>query len=235
MTTIENVDELEIQKFEAIAAQWWDPTGNFKPLHQLNPVRLNYIEQGAEGLFDQKILDVGCGGGILSESMAVLGAKVTGIDMGERPLAVAKKHAHDTGVDVRYLHTTAEQHAQKNQATYDVITCMEMLEHVPDPASVIAACERMLKPGGVVFFSTINRNAKAFIQAIVGAEYVLRMLPKGTHQYEKLIKPSELIAMIEATDLQVTDATGVTFSLIKQVFETTESLDVNYMLMAQKD
>jgi len=231
---IENVDMQEIYKFEELAADWWNPNGNFKPLHQLNPLRLDYIERGAEGLFGKRILDVGCGGGILSESMAQLGADVTGIDMGKKPLEVAKIHAKQSEVRVKYQLNHAESHAEQHQNYYDVITCMEMLEHVPDPASVIRACHDMVKPGGKVFFSTINRNIKSYVQAIIGAEYILKMLPVGTHEHAKFIKPSELISMIDETELLVQDALGVTYNPFTGLFKYTSKLDVNYMLMAEK-
>lgn len=176
-----NVDESEIAKFEAVASRWWDLEGEFKPLHRINPLRLNYILQRADGIFGKKVLDVGCGGGILAESMAREGAQVTGLDMGTEPLQVARLHALETGVKLDYVQETVESHAEAHPQHYDVVTCMEMLEHVPDPASVIRACARLVKPGGHVFFSTINRNTKSWLMAVVGAEYILRMVPKGTH------------------------------------------------------
>ncbi|QDF67146.1 bifunctional 2-polyprenyl-6-hydroxyphenol methylase/3-demethylubiquinol 3-O-methyltransferase UbiG [Shewanella sp. SNU WT4] len=234
METNQNVDLNEIAKFERMAANWWDPTGDFKPLHQFNPLRLNYIDLNSHGLFGKQVLDVGCGGGILSESMARLGAKVTGIDMGEEPLEVAKLHALEMGVSVDYQRMTAEQHSLDHQQHYDVITCMEMLEHVPDPQSVIKACCDMVKPNGYVFFSTINRNIRSYIETIVGAEYVLRMLPKGTHEHSKFIRPSELIAMIDNTDLICEGCSGVTYNPISGIFRYTDSLEVNYMLVCHK-
>lgn len=234
MTIEQNVDHLEIEKFEKLAQNWWDPTGDFKPLHQLNPLRLSYIERHSDGLFGKKILDVGCGGGILSESMAKLGANVRGIDMGKAPLEVARLHALEHKVEIQYQQITAEELASQESATFDVITCMEMLEHVPNPASVIQACCDMLKPNGFVFFSTINRTFKSYLQAIIGAEYVLKLLPIGTHEHDKFIKPSELITDIEQTDLLVKDSIGVTYNPLSQQFRYTNKLDVNYMLMAQK-
>ncbi|EFW11278.1 bifunctional 3-demethylubiquinone-9 3-methyltransferase/ 2-octaprenyl-6-hydroxy phenol methylase, partial [Serratia symbiotica str. Tucson] len=177
----QNVDHQEIAKFEAMAAHWWDLAGEFKPLHRINPLRLNYIMQHADGIFGKKVLDVGCGGGILAESMAHECAQVTGLDMGAEPLQVARLHALESGVSVTYVQETVESHAQANTQQYDVVTCMEMLEHVPDPASVVYACTRLVKPGGHVFFSTINRNAKAWLLAVIGAEYILKMVPQGTH------------------------------------------------------
>ena len=234
MTIEQNVDHLEIEKFEKLAQNWWDPTGDFKPLHQLNPLRLSYIERHSDGLFGKKILDVGCGGGILSESMAKLGANVRGIDMGKAPLEVARLHALEHKVEIQYQQITAEELASQESASFDVITCMEMLEHVPNPASVIQACCDMLKPNGFVFFSTINRTFKSYLQAIIGAEYVLKLLPIGTHEHDKFIKPSELITDIEQTDLLVKDSIGVTYNPLSQQFRYTNKLDVNYMLMAQK-
>lgn len=179
-----NVDPQEIAKFERMAETWWDLNGEFKPLHLLNPLRLNYIDQTAGGIFGKKVLDVGCGGGILSESMARIGAEVDGLDMGDEPLEVARLHALETGVSINYVKNTAETHSQDHQAYYDVVTCMEMLEHVPDPQSVIKACCDMVKPGGFVFFSTINRNIKSYVHTILGAEYLLKMLPVGTHEHK---------------------------------------------------
>ena len=181
-----NVDPAEIAKFEKMAATWWDPQGEFKPLHKLNPLRLNYIDQTCGGLFGKRVLDVGCGGGILSESMARIGAKVNGLDMGTEPLDVARLHAIETGVQLDYIQDTAESHRETNLASYDVITCMEMLEHVPSPRSVVQACADMVKPGGYVFFSTINRNLRAYIETILGAEYLLKMLPVGTQTIRSL-------------------------------------------------
>ena len=229
-----NVDPAEIAKFEKMAATWWDPNGEFKPLHLLNPLRLNYIDQTANGIFAKKVLDVGCGGGILSESMARIGAHVDGLDMGEEPLEVARLHALETGVTVNYLKNTAEAHRDTHLAHYDVVTCMEMLEHVPDPQSVIKACCDMVKPGGFVFFSTINRNLKSYIQTILGAEYLLKMLPVGTHEHKKFIKPSELIALVDNTDLVCKDALGITYNPLTGIFKYTQSLDVNYMIATQK-
>ena len=202
MTIEQNVDHLEIEKFEKLAQNWWDPTGDFKPLHQLNPLRLSYIERHSDGLFGKKILDVGCGGGILSESMAKLGANVQGIDMGKAPLEVARLHALEHKVEIQYQQITAEELASQESASFDVITCMEMLEHVPNSASVIQACCDMLKPHGFVFFSTINRTLKSYLQAIIGAEYILRWLPIGTHEWEKFIKPDELTYILKKNNLQ---------------------------------
>lgn len=229
-----NVDPAEIAKFEAMAHTWWDPNGEFKPLHQLNPLRLNYIDSTVGGLFGKHVLDVGCGGGILSESMARLGAKVDGIDMGDAPLEVARLHALESGMTVNYLKLTAEEHAQRHPNRYQVVTCMEMLEHVPNPQSVIQACCDMVEPGGFVFFSTINRNIMSYIQAILGAEYLLKMLPVGTHDHSKFIRPSELMALVDNTDLICKDALGIHFNPLTSVFTYTPKLDVNYMIATQK-
>jgi 2-polyprenyl-6-hydroxyphenyl methylase/3-demethylubiquinone-9 3-methyltransferase len=229
-----NVDPLEIAKFEAMAQTWWDLNGEFKPLHLLNPLRLNYIDQMAGGIFDNKVLDVGCGGGILSESMARIGAQVDGIDMGTEPLEVAKLHALESGVTVNYLKTTAEAHRDTHHEYYDVVTCMEMLEHVPDPQSVIQACCDMVKPNGFVFISTINRNMMSYLKTIIGAEYLLKMLPIGTHDHSKFIRPSELMAFVDNTDLLCRDALGITYNPLSGVFKYTKSVDVNYMIATQK-
>ncbi|BDM64180.1 ubiquinone biosynthesis O-methyltransferase [Shewanella sp. NFH-SH190041] len=230
----QNVDPSEIAKFEKMAASWWDPNGEFKPLHQLNPLRLNYIDDHAGGIFGKAVLDVGCGGGILSESMARLGARVTGLDMGQEPLEVAKLHALETGVLIDYCRDTAEQHSHDHQAHYDVVTCMEMLEHVPDPQSVIQACCEMVKPGGWVFFSTINRNLRSYVETIIGAEYLLKMLPIGTHDHGKFIRPSELMAMVDNTELLNRDAAGITYNPLTGLFKYTACVDVNYMIATQR-
>ncbi|MDP5146579.1 bifunctional 2-polyprenyl-6-hydroxyphenol methylase/3-demethylubiquinol 3-O-methyltransferase UbiG [Shewanella sp. ULN5] len=229
-----NVDPQEIAKFEAMAQTWWDPNGEFKPLHQLNPLRLNYIDQTSKGIFAKKVLDVGCGGGILSESMAKIGAHVDGLDMGDEPLDIARLHALESGVTVNYIKSTAEQHRDSHKGYYDVVTCMEMLEHVPDPLSVIQACCNMVKPNGYVFFSTINRNWMSYLQTIVGAEYLLKMLPVGTHDHSKFIRPSELIDLVDKTDLLCKDALGIIYNPLSGVFKYSKSVDVNYMIATQK-
>ena len=211
-----NVDSGEIAKFNALAERWWDPNSEFRPLHDINPLRLNYIDERL-GLPGKKVIDIGCGGGLLSEGMARRGATVTGIDLGEAPLAVARLHAEKSGVEVEYLQVLAEEIAEQRAGEYDAVTCLEMLEHVPDPASVIRACAKLVKPGGQVFFSTINRNPKAFLFAIVGAEYVLRLLPRGTHEYAKLIRPSELAGWSRDAGLDVRDTTGMTYNPVTQV------------------
>ncbi len=229
-----NVDHEEINKFEQLASRWWDPNSEFKPLHEINPLRLDYIDQRV-GLEGKKVLDVGCGGGILSESMAARGATVTGIDMGEAPLSVARLHLLESGLEVEYRRIPVEQLAEEQPGSYDVVTCMEMLEHVPDPSSVIIACARLAKPGGKLFFSTLNRNPKSYLFAIVGAEYILRMLPKGTHDYEKFIRPSELDRWIRAADLKTTEITGLSYNPLTQTYKLSSGVDVNYMVCTVKE
>ncbi|CNE14093.1 bifunctional 2-polyprenyl-6-hydroxyphenol methylase/3-demethylubiquinol 3-O-methyltransferase UbiG [Yersinia nurmii] len=228
-----NVDESEIAKFEAVASRWWDLEGEFKPLHRINPLRLNYILQRADGIFGKKVLDVGCGGGILAESMAREGAVVTGLDMGTEPLQVARLHALETDVKLDYVQETVESHAEAHPQQYDVVTCMEMLEHVPDPASVIRACARLVKPGGHVFFSTINRNTKSWLMAVVGAEFILKMVPKGTHDSKKFIRPSELIGWIDQTPLREKHIIGLHYNPLTDHFKLGRNVDVNYMLHTQ--
>ncbi|OBU21612.1 bifunctional 2-polyprenyl-6-hydroxyphenol methylase/3-demethylubiquinol 3-O-methyltransferase UbiG [Photobacterium kishitanii] len=230
MTKSRNVDLAEIEKFEQIASRWWDLEGEFKPLHQINPLRLNYIIDNTNGLFGKKVLDVGCGGGILAESMAIEGANVTGLDMGKEPLMVAKLHALETGTKLDYVQCTAEEHAEHHHEAYDVVTCMEMLEHVPDPASVIASCAKMVKPGGHVFFSTLNRNIKSYLFAIVGAEYVMKLVPKGTHDHQKFIRPSELMAMIDKTPLQDRHIIGLHYNPLTNTYSLGNNVDVNYIV-----
>ncbi len=228
-----NVDRNEIAKFEALASRWWDPNSEFKPLHDINPLRLNYIDERAR-LPGKKVLDVGCGGGILSEGMSHRGAHVTGIDMGEAPLSVAKLHSLESGVKVDYRRITVEELADQEAGQYDVVTCMEMLEHVPSPESVVAACTRLLKPGGQAFFSTLNRNPKSFLFAIVGAEYVLQLLPKGTHEFKKFIRPSELAGWIRNAGLEFKDITGMTYNPITKRYKLGSDVDVNYLVHATK-
>jgi 2-polyprenyl-6-hydroxyphenyl methylase/3-demethylubiquinone-9 3-methyltransferase len=228
-----NVDAGEISKFEALASRWWDPESEFKPLHDINPLRLDYIDRRTQ-LNGKRVLDVGCGGGILAESMALRGAHVTGIDMGEAPLAVARLHQHESGVEVDYQQSTAEAFAANHGEQFDVVTCLEMLEHVPNPASVIQACARLVKPDGHIFLSTINRNPKSFLFAIVGAEYVLNMLPKGTHEYKKFIKPSELTDWVRAADMVVREVTGMTYNPFTRRYSLGFDVDVNYLVHCQK-
>lgn len=229
----QNVDQQEIAKFEAVASRWWDLAGEFKPLHRINPLRLDYIQQRANGLFGKQVLDVGCGGGILSESMARAGAQVTGLDMGSEPLQVARLHALESGVTVDYVQETVEQHADKQAGRYDVVTCMEMLEHVPDPRSVVLACARLVKPDGHVFFSTINRNAKAWLLMIAGAEYLLKLVPKGTHDVKKFIRPAELLGWIDETPLREHGMIGLHYNPLRDKFFLKPNVDVNYMLHTQ--
>ncbi|MBI0548729.1 bifunctional 2-polyprenyl-6-hydroxyphenol methylase/3-demethylubiquinol 3-O-methyltransferase UbiG [Pectobacterium parmentieri] len=230
-----NVDHQEIAKFEAIASRWWDLEGEFKPLHRINPLRLGYISQRAEGLFGKKVLDVGCGGGILAESMAREGADVTGLDMGAEPLDVARLHALESGITVDYVQETVEAHALAHPGLYDVVTCMEMLEHVPDPQSVVQACAKLVKPGGHVFFSTINRNAKAWVMAVIGAEYVLKMVPRGTHDIKKFIRPAELMRWVDDTALRERHITGLHYNPLTDHFKLGPNVDVNYMLHTLHD
>ncbi|WP_318362836.1 bifunctional 2-polyprenyl-6-hydroxyphenol methylase/3-demethylubiquinol 3-O-methyltransferase UbiG [Enterobacter sp.] len=232
-----NVDHDEIAKFEAVASRWWDLEGEFKPLHRINPLRLGYIAERAGGLFGKQVLDVGCGGGILAESMAREGATVTGLDMGFEPLQVARLHALESGVNVDYVQRTVEEQAAAHPQQYDVVTCMEMLEHVPDPQSVVNACAKLVKPGGHVFFSTLNRNGKAWLMAVVGAEYVLRMVPKGTHDVKKFIKPAELLGWVDDTVLKECHITGLHYNPLTDKFKLAPGVDVNYMLhtKAQND
>ncbi|AJD48562.1 3-demethylubiquinone-9 3-methyltransferase [Isoalcanivorax pacificus W11-5] len=231
--TARNVDPQEIAKFEQLAERWWDPSSEFRPLHDINPLRLNYIDERA-GLPGQRVIDIGCGGGLLSEGMARRSATVTGIDLGEAPLAVARLHAEKAGVEVEYLNIAAEEIAEERAGQYDVVTCLEMLEHVPDPAAVVAACAKLAKPGGQLFFSTINRNPKAFLFAIVGAEYVLRLLPRGTHEYAKLIRPSELAQWCRDAGLEVRDTCGMTYNPLTQVYRLNRDVSVNYLMHAVK-
>ena len=230
-----NVDRAEVAKFEALASRWWDRESEFKPLHDINPLRTNYIDRHAS-LAGKKVLDVGCGGGILSEAMAQRGADVTGIDMGEAPLTIAKLHALESGVSVKYQQIPVEQLAEEMPASFDIVTCLEMLEHVPDPASIIQACYKLVKPGGMVFFSTINRNPKAYAMAIIGAEYIMRMLPAGTHDYDKFIKPSELTRWCRAADLSVLDMTGMIYNPLTQEYSLKDQdVDVNYLVATRRE
>jgi 2-polyprenyl-6-hydroxyphenyl methylase/3-demethylubiquinone-9 3-methyltransferase len=224
-----NADVLELQKFGELAHKWWDKNSEFKPLHEINPLRLNYIDSLA-GLSGKRVLDVGCGGGILSESMYFKGADVTGIDLGEKALNVAKLHQLESGAKVSYMLTSVEQLALEQPASFDVVTCMEMLEHVPDPASIVAACAKLVKPGGAVFFSTINRNPKAYLFAVLGAEYLLNMLPKGTHDYAKFIKPSELSAWVRQNGLTVSGMRGMSYQPFTQQYSLGDDVSVNYLI-----
>jgi 2-polyprenyl-6-hydroxyphenyl methylase/3-demethylubiquinone-9 3-methyltransferase len=228
-----NVDEAELQKFSDIAHKWWDKNSEFKPLHEINPLRVNWIDQKIS-LQGKRVLDVGCGGGILAESIYFKGAEVTGIDLGEKSLNVAKLHQLESGAKVDYRLVSVEQLAEEVPASYDVITCLEMLEHVPNPASIVAACAKLVKPGGMVFFSTINRNPKAYLLAVIGAEYILNMLPKGTHDYAKFIKPSELALMMRSAVLNLQASTGMSYNPITQVYSLGDDVSVNYIVQAVK-
>jgi 2-polyprenyl-6-hydroxyphenyl methylase/3-demethylubiquinone-9 3-methyltransferase len=229
-----NYDPAELAKFSALAHRWWDPTSEFRPLHEINPLRLGHIERQVGGLTGKRVLDVGCGGGILAEAMAARGAQVTGIDLAERALKVAMLHRLEVGSAVDYRLVSAEDLAAEAPGSFDVITCMEMLEHVPQPASVVAACARMARPGGWVVFSTINRNPKSFLFAIVGAEYVLRLLPRGTHEYARFIRPSELTRDCRAAGLTVSDVTGMTYNPVTRRYALGRDVDVNYLLACRK-
>ena len=228
-----NVDEAELQKFSDVAHKWWDKNSEFKPLHEINPLRVSWIDQ-LESLQGKRVLDVGCGGGIFSESIYFKGAEVTGIDLGEKSLNVAKLHQLESGAKVNYRLVSVEQLAEEAPASYDVIVCLEMLEHVPDPASIVAACAKLVKPGGVVFFSTINRSPKAYLLAVIGAEYVLNMLPKGTHDYAKFIKPSELASMMRSAGLKLQASTGMRYNPLTKVYSLGDDVSVNYMVQAIK-
>lgn len=229
METTSNVDAGEIARFDALAARWWDPDGDFRPLHQINPLRLDYIRQRVT-LNGCEALDVGCGGGILAESLHRQGARVTGIDMAEKPLAVARLHQAESGTEVEYLKSTAEALADERAGRYDLVTCLEMLEHVPSPATVIRACHELVRPGGDVFFSTINRNPKSFLFAIVGAEYVLKLLPKGTHEYAKFIRPSELETWARNAGLELEAMIGLHYNPLTREYWLAPNVDVNYMM-----
>ena len=228
-----NVDPAELEKFSALAAKWWDPTSEFKPLHEINPLRLNWIDSIAP-LAGKRVLDIGCGGGILAEAMAQKGAAVTGIDLAEKSLKVAELHRLESGVNVDYECISAEDLAARAPATFDVVTCMEMLEHVPDPASVVRACATLVKPGGHVFFSTINRNPKSYLFAVLGAEYILNLLPRGTHDYMKFIKPSELSRFCRAAGLEVRELTGMHYNPLTNRYWLERDTGVNYLMHAVK-
>jgi 2-polyprenyl-6-hydroxyphenyl methylase/3-demethylubiquinone-9 3-methyltransferase len=233
MTARQNVDQNELQKFATLAHRWWDPNSEFKPLHEINPLRLNYIDQQV-GLKGKRVLDVGCGGGILSESMYARGADVTGIDLGEKALKVAQLHQMESGAKVDYRLVAVETLAEEQPESFDVVTCMEMLEHVPDPAAVIGACARLVKPGGTVFFSTINRNPKAYLFAVIGAEYILNMLPRGTHEYEKFIKPSELGQWSRLAGLTTADIKGMSYNPLTKRYWLGNDVSVNYLMCTVK-
>ena len=228
-----NVDQSEISKFSALAHRWWDPNSEFKPLHAINPLRLGWI-QSFVNLEGKKVVDIGCGGGILAESISQAGANTTGIDLSEKALKVAELHALEVGANLTYRMISAEALADEQAEQYDVVTCMEMLEHVPDPASVVRACAKLCKPGGTLFFSTLNRNPKSYLFAIIGAEYILKLLPKGTHEYTKFIKPSELVAFTREAGLEMLGMKGMSYNPITQVYSLNDDVDVNYMIAVRK-
>jgi|TARA_B100002003_G_scaffold210177_1_gene205879 2-polyprenyl-6-hydroxyphenyl methylase/3-demethylubiquinone-9 3-methyltransferase len=230
---MENVDELEIRKFETLAARWWDPNSEFKPLHDINPLRMNFISRRIN-LAGKKVVDVGCGGGILAEAMAHHGAKVTAIDLADASLAVAKLHQLESNLDIDYQKISAEELAQQQAEKFDVVTCFEMLEHVPVPESIVSACVQLVKPGGLIFFSTINRNPKAYLFAVLGAEYLLKLLPRGTHDYAKFIRPSELAGWSRATGLQLEEQIGMGYNPMTKKYFLQENLDVNYIANYRK-
>ncbi len=229
-----NADPVEIEKFSQMAHKWWDPQSEFKPLHEINPLRLNYINQHA-AIAGKRVLDVGCGGGILSESMAALNANVTGIDLSDKALQVAKLHLLENGRQVNYRKIPVESLAEEQPEQYDVVTCMEMLEHVPDPDSVIAACTKLVKPGGWIFFSTLNRNPKSYLFAVIGAEYVLNMLPRGTHDFAKFIKPSELAQSCRNAGLNITNLTGMSYNPLTKIYSLGNDTSVNYMVACRRE
>jgi len=228
-----NVDQREIDKFSALAHRWWDPTREFKPLHAINPLRLGWIES-ITSLAGKKVLDVGCGGGILAESLSKAGGIVTGIDLSNKALKVAELHQLESNISVQYRSISAEDLAKQEPETYDVVTCMEMLEHVPDPSSVVQACATLCKPGGSIFFSTLNRNPKSYLFAIIGAEYILKLLPKGTHEYDKFIKPSELAGFTRQAGLKLLEIKGMTYNPLTQIYRLGSDTDVNYMIATRK-
>jgi 2-polyprenyl-6-hydroxyphenyl methylase/3-demethylubiquinone-9 3-methyltransferase len=225
----QNIDPAEIDKFDALASRWWDLDGDFRPLHEINPLRLDFIRQRAE-LDGRQVVDIGCGGGILTEALAAKGAVVTGIDMAEKPLGVARLHKLESGAEVDYLQSTAEDLAAGRAGEFDIVTCLEMLEHVPSPRAVVSACAKLVRPGGHVFFSTINRNPKSFLFAIVGAEYVLNLLPKGTHEYDKFIRPSELDEWARESDLELRESTGMHYNPVTREYSLGANVDVNYLM-----
>ncbi|MDD2685882.1 MAG: bifunctional 2-polyprenyl-6-hydroxyphenol methylase/3-demethylubiquinol 3-O-methyltransferase UbiG [Gallionella sp.] len=234
MTLASNVDPVELEKFSQLAHKWWDPNSEFKPLHEINPLRLAYINRVA-GLTGKRVLDVGCGGGILSEGMAGLGAEVTGIDLADKSLQVAKLHLLESGKQVNYRKVAVEAFAAEQAGQFDIVTCLEMLEHVPDPHSVIDACAKLVKPGGWVFFSTLNRNPKSYLFAILGAEYVLNMLPRGTHDYARFIKPSELAQTCRNTGLNVAELIGMSYNPLSKTYSLGNDTSVNYMVACRRD
>jgi 2-polyprenyl-6-hydroxyphenyl methylase / 3-demethylubiquinone-9 3-methyltransferase len=229
-----NADPAELEKFSQLAHRWWDPQGEFRPLHDINPLRLDWIDRHA-ALAGKRVLDVGCGGGILAEAMARRGATVAGIDLSEKALKVAELHLHESGLQISYENVSAEDYAERHPERFDVVTCMELLEHVPEPASMVAACAQLVRPGGQVFFSTLNRNPKSYLFAVVGAEYVLGLLPKGTHDYARFIKPSELARWCRACGLRGEELIGMTYNPLTRVYRLGKDCDVNYLLRCLRD
>jgi len=225
---MQNVDDLEIKKFEALAARWWDPTSEFKPLHEINPLRMGLLTS-ITSLSGKRVLDIGCGGGILAEAMARQGAEVVAIDMAEASLSVARLHQLESKLDIDYRRIPAEELAEQEPASFDVVTCLEMLEHVPDPSAIVAACQKLVKPDGEVLFSTINRNPKSYLFAIIGAEYILNLLPRGTHEYAKFIRPSELAGWAREAGLSLKEQRGMTYNLLTKRYSLGQDLDVNYL------
>jgi 2-polyprenyl-6-hydroxyphenyl methylase/3-demethylubiquinone-9 3-methyltransferase len=229
-----NADPAELQKFSELAHRWWDPASEFRPLHEINPLRLDWIDAHAR-LHGKKVLDVGCGGGVLTEGMTARGATVTGIDLAEKPLSVARLHLYESGLEVDYQQTSAEAFAAARPGTFDIVTCMEMLEHVPDPASTVAACAQLLKPGGQAFFATLNRNPKSYLFAIIGAEYLLKLLPRGTHDYGRFIKPAELARHCRNAGLYLSSLQGMGYNPLSRAYHLGPDTSVNYLLHATKD
>jgi 2-polyprenyl-6-hydroxyphenyl methylase / 3-demethylubiquinone-9 3-methyltransferase len=229
-----NADPAELDKFSALAHRWWDPTSDFKPLHDINPLRLGYIDERCGGLNGKRVLDVGCGGGILAEGMARQGARVTGIDLSKKALEIARLHQIESGTSVDYRLIAAEAFAAEAAGSFDVVTCMEMLEHVPEPASTIAACARLVNPAGLVVFSTINRNAKAYVLAVIAAEYVLNMLPRGTHDYARFLKPSEVAALSRRAGLETDALTGITYNALTRTYRLGPDTSVNYIAVFRR-
>ncbi len=228
-----NIDQNELDKFEKLAGRWWDPHSEFKPLHDINPLRLDYIDRHAP-LHGKQVIDVGCGGGLLTEGMAARGALVTGIDMGKAPLGVARLHQHESGLEIEYRQTTVEQLVEEQAGSFDIVTCMEMLEHVPDPALTISSCAKLLKDDGSLFLSTINRNPKSYLFAVLGAEYILGLLPKGTHDYSRFIRPSEMESWTRENGLQLTDMTGLVYNPLTREYRLNSDVSVNYMACFRK-
>ncbi|CAM5779141.1 bifunctional 2-polyprenyl-6-hydroxyphenol methylase/3-demethylubiquinol 3-O-methyltransferase UbiG [Castellaniella caeni] len=229
-----NVNQAELDKFGALASSWWDPQGELKTLHDINPLRLGWIRTQAGTLAGCRVLDVGCGGGLLAEAMAAEGAQVTGIDLAQQSLQIARLHGHESGVRVHYECISAEDHAQQQAGQYDLVTCMELLEHVPDPAAIVRACAQLVRPGGLVCFSTLNRNAKSFLLAIVAAEYILRMVPRGTHSYEQFITPSELAVAARQAGLEVSAVNGLQYLPLTRQYQVSSDAGVNYLMAARR-